>query len=103
MSQPNTPYPFQKAAVKEELIQALGSRKVSDSYVDRRVIHGLDRRLHLHAREADGPPPLADIVCWRRPGTCRRPHDRNAHRVPVTPACGGAQEAGARRPVRGSW
>ena len=37
MSKPSTTYPFQKATVEQELIRALGSRKVSSSHIDRRI------------------------------------------------------------------
>jgi len=105
MSQPNTPYPFQKDAVGRELTTALGSRKVSDLYVDRRV-YSRDSIVAYTCtlRDADCEPPLADFVVW--PETTEDVSEvlkiANAHRVPVTPVCGGAQGSGSTLPMFGA-
>ncbi len=104
MSQPNTPYPFKKATVEQELIRALGPHKVSSSYIDRRV-YSRDSIVAYTCTLAGGDcePPLADFVVW--PGGTGDVSEimriANAHRVPVVPVCGGAQGSGSTLPLFG--
>ncbi len=104
MNQPNTPYPFQKTKVEYELSQALGSNKVSSSYIDRRVYSRDSIVAYTCALgEADCEPPLADFVTW--PEDTRDVSEilriADAHRVPVVPVCGGAQGSGSTLPLFG--
>jgi alkyldihydroxyacetonephosphate synthase len=104
MDQNKRSYPFDKAAVEQELITALGPDKVSGSLIDRRV-YSRDSIVAYTCKlpEGDCDPPLADFVVWPRDTRDVSEIIRiaDAHRVPVVPECGGAQGSGSTLPLFG--
>ncbi len=104
MSQAKRPYPFDKDAVERELVERLGSQKVSTSYVDRRV-YSRDLIVAYTCAQTTGQcdAPLADFVVW--PETTADVSEilriAAARRVPVVPVCGGAQGSGSTLPLFG--